>query len=46
MTEKQDQRIRRQKHWIKKVITGDETWVCGYDPETKQQSQCGHYHVF
>ena len=23
---------------LKKVITGDESWVCGYDPETKQQS--------
>ena len=22
---------------LKKVITGDETWVYGYDPETKQQ---------
>jgi hypothetical protein len=23
---------------ISKVITGDESWVYGYDPETKQQS--------
>ena len=23
---------------LKKVITGDESWVYGYDPETKQQS--------
>ena len=23
---------------LKKVITGDESWVDGYDPETKQQS--------
>ena len=23
---------------LKKVITGDESWVNGYDPETKQQS--------
>ena len=22
---------------LKKVITGDESWVYGYDPETKQQ---------
>ncbi|UYV70842.1 hypothetical protein LAZ67_8000817 [Cordylochernes scorpioides] len=22
-------------HWLKNVITGDETWVYGYDPETK-----------
>ncbi|UYV77833.1 hypothetical protein LAZ67_15002505 [Cordylochernes scorpioides] len=25
-------------HWLKYVITGDETWVYGYDPETKKQS--------
>jgi hypothetical protein len=24
--------------FLKTVITGDETWVCGYDPETKVQS--------
>lgn len=24
--------------WMEKVITGDETWVYGYDPETKSQS--------
>ena len=23
---------------LKKVITGDESWVYGFDPETKQQS--------
>ena len=23
---------------LKKVITGDESWIHGYDPETKQQS--------
>ena len=23
---------------LKKVITGDESWVYGYDPEAKQQS--------
>ncbi|UYV64715.1 hypothetical protein LAZ67_3001738 [Cordylochernes scorpioides] len=23
-------------HWLKNVITGDETWVYGYDPETKR----------
>ena len=23
---------------VKKVITGDESWVYGYDPETKQNS--------
>ncbi|UYV76023.1 hypothetical protein LAZ67_13002183 [Cordylochernes scorpioides] len=25
-------------HWLKIVITEDETWVYGYDPETKRQS--------
>ncbi|UYV84700.1 hypothetical protein LAZ67_X003136 [Cordylochernes scorpioides] len=25
-------------HWLKIVITGEETWVYGYDPETKRQS--------
>jgi predicted DNA-binding protein YlxM (UPF0122 family) len=29
--------------FLKTVITGDETWVYGYDPETKMQSsQCKH----
>ena len=28
----------RVSHALKKVITGDETWVYGYDPETKKQS--------
>ncbi|UYV77290.1 hypothetical protein LAZ67_15000366 [Cordylochernes scorpioides] len=28
-------------HWLKNVITEDETWVYGYDLETKSQtSQC------
>jgi hypothetical protein len=27
--------------FLAKVITGDENWIYGYDPETKQQSsQC------
>ncbi|UYV63528.1 MVP [Cordylochernes scorpioides] len=25
-------------HWLKNIITGNETWVYGYDPETKRQS--------
>ncbi|UYV78741.1 hypothetical protein LAZ67_16002621 [Cordylochernes scorpioides] len=25
-------------HWLKNVITGDETWGYGYEPETKRQS--------
>jgi hypothetical protein len=26
---------------LSKIITADETWVYGYDPETKQQSSQG-----
>ena len=33
-TEKKD----REENVLKKVITGDESWVYDYDPETKQQS--------
>ncbi|UYV60925.1 hypothetical protein LAZ67_1002855 [Cordylochernes scorpioides] len=29
---------RTDPEWIDKIITGDETWVYGYDPETKRQS--------
>jgi histone-lysine N-methyltransferase SETMAR len=29
---------RDDLNFISKVITGDESWVYGYDPETKQQS--------
>jgi len=25
-------------HFLKNIVTGDESWVYGYDPETKQQS--------
>jgi hypothetical protein len=28
--------------FLKTVITGDETWVYGYDPETKVQLQWKH----
>jgi hypothetical protein len=28
----------RDPEFLKTVITGDETWVYGYDPETKAQS--------
>jgi len=24
--------------FLSRVITGDESWVCGYDPEAKRQS--------
>ena len=28
------------KNFLKNVIIGDETWVCGYDVETKVQLSC------
>ncbi|UYV60179.1 CLCN3 [Cordylochernes scorpioides] len=30
--------VEENPNWKEKVITGDETWVYGYDPETKRQS--------
>ena len=30
--------LRRDKDFLSKIITGDESWIFGYDPETKQQS--------
>jgi [histone H3]-lysine36 N-dimethyltransferase SETMAR len=30
--------IQSDPNFLKKVITGDETWIFAYDPETKQQS--------
>ena len=32
------QQARYNPNFISNIITGDETWVYGYDPETKQQS--------
>jgi histone-lysine N-methyltransferase SETMAR len=32
------QQARDNPNFISNIITGDETWVYGYDPETKQQS--------
>jgi histone-lysine N-methyltransferase SETMAR len=32
------QQARDDPSFISNIITGDETWVYGYDPETKQQS--------
>jgi hypothetical protein len=32
------QQARDDPNFISSIITGDETWVYGYDPETKQQS--------
>jgi hypothetical protein len=31
-------RLERDPEFLSKLNTGGETWVCGYDPETKQQS--------
>jgi len=31
------QRARDDPSFMSRVITGDESWVCGYDPKTKQQ---------
>ncbi|UYV77800.1 hypothetical protein LAZ67_15002352 [Cordylochernes scorpioides] len=30
--------VEENPNWKEKVITGDETWVYGYEPETKRQS--------
>jgi hypothetical protein len=32
------QQARDDPNFISKIMTGDEKWVYGYDPETKQQS--------
>ena len=32
------QQARNDPNFISNIITGDETWVYGYDPDTKQQS--------
>ena len=33
--------FRNNPNFLSRVITGDESWMYGYDPETKQQcSQC------
>ena len=31
-------KIQKNPEFLKRVITGDESWVYGYDPETKQMS--------
>jgi len=37
--------VERDSNFLKTVITGDESWVYGYDPETKaQSSQSKHSH--
>jgi len=30
--------VESDSNFLNTVITGDESWVCGYDPETKAQS--------
>ena len=32
------ERIENDENYFKHVITGDESWIFEYDPETKQQS--------
>jgi hypothetical protein len=32
------QQLQEDPNFLSKVVTGDESWVYGYDPETKQQS--------
>jgi hypothetical protein len=35
-------RVRDNPEFLEQVITGDETWVFEYDPETKRQSSEWH----
>ncbi|UYV74112.1 hypothetical protein LAZ67_11002145 [Cordylochernes scorpioides] len=37
---------RTDPEWKDKIITGDETWVYGYDPETKPQLPSGEVRAF
>ena len=32
------ERLCEDVYFLKNIVTGDESWVYGYDPETKQQS--------
>ncbi|PNF17714.1 hypothetical protein B7P43_G07366 [Cryptotermes secundus] len=32
------QQLQEDPNFLSKVVTGDESWVYGYDPESKQQS--------
>ena len=36
------ERIQRDRNFLKNVITGEETWIFEYDPETKRQSKEWH----
>ena len=33
------ERIQSDRNFLKNVVTGDETWIFEYDPETKRQSK-------
>jgi len=35
-------RLEIEPNFLHKVITGDESWVFDYDPETKRQSEKWH----
>jgi histone-lysine N-methyltransferase SETMAR len=32
------EQVRNDPDFLSKVVTGDESWIYGYDPETKHQS--------
>jgi hypothetical protein len=32
------EQVRNDPDFLSKVVTGNESWIYGYDPETKQQS--------
>jgi len=36
------ERLKIESNFLHKVITGDESWVFDYDPETKRQSEEWH----
>jgi len=36
------ERIQSDRNFLKNVITGDETWIFEYDPETKRQNKEWH----
>ena len=35
-------RLKRQPNFMDRAVTGDESWIFEYDPETKQQSAEWH----
>jgi len=37
------ERIQSDRNFLKNVITGEETWIFEYDPETKRQSMEWHH---